>query len=207
MNYIVTIKYEDAPLNGVIHYLYNKYQHDLYFLRYIHVRASSTYKIEGWNELAPVDPSKTGTSTSDSWASTNTKNSNYSIFFPRHTLIITDYTLQTQSNHLKDHPKTWVLEGSKDGINWYEIDHQQNVQETNQQIQYPYTVNINKTIKTAYSHFRFTQTDVNHGKRDFFDIGKIEFFGKLIHIRYFLKSCSTTNKYKFIYFIYIILIK
>ena len=203
MNYVEIIQYKNEPLEGVIHHLYNKYEPELYFLQYIHVKASGT--AEGWNEIAPIDPSKTGTTANDNWASSDQKLSNYSVFFPRHALIITDYTLQTQSNHTSDQPKSWILEGSKDGLNWLEIDKKTGVTETKYQSKHSVFVNLNKQLNIAFSHFRFTQTDVNHNNGDYFDIGKLEFFGKLINIHYYFKTCLTIQHIHIFYYINIIL--
>ena len=183
--FIQNILYTADKLDGVIKYLYRTHP-NTYLINLIHSHPSSTDP--QWCSEAPIDPSNTGPSMQNNWASKNLPNSYYSIYFPKHLIELTHYTLQTQTNHSLDTPKSWRLDGSIDGINWENIDIKSNVQETKNTQGYSYIVNVNKVVP-KYSHFKFTQTDVNHSGINFFDIGKIEFFGKL-----FLSKCFTTKQ-------------
>lgn len=169
-----TIVPSSDSLNGIINYLYPIYKS--YYHNVISISASST--ATGWNVNSLIDPSMSGTSQNHNWASNKASKSNVTVYFHKHLIMITNYSIRTQSNHTYDHPKSWQLDGSFDGKNWQFIDSQTNVD------CFKSAPNQTKTfaVKNSgmYLYFRFTQTDINWSYLHYFDLGKLEFFGEIV---------------------------
>jgi hypothetical protein len=83
----------------------------------------------------------------------------------------THYTMMAR------YPKSWVVEGSLDGMNWTEIDRQTDNEAFNKN---PETASfrISKPVESRF--IRLSQTDKNHEGKDFLGyLYVVEFFGTL----------------------------
>lgn len=126
-----------------------------------------------------IDYSLTAITGQSNWCSDDIPNSNFSIYFPRNHIKITNYTFVTRFVDSADHPCNWKVEGSNDGNIWEYIDHKTNQKDLNGlgimktfEVQKPYT----------YKHFRFVQNGTNSRNYNYFSLGKIEIFGTLYGI-------------------------
>ena len=173
-------------LNGVINYIYPIFKDN--YNKIVTVQASST-NAAGWKSDALIIPTRNSTQMSDNWASDNEPNSWFIVHFHRHLISITHYSMRTQSNHGCEHPKSWKIEGSLDGENWNLIDEKNEYTELS-------GANILRTFRATnrgrYSYFRVNQTGINSSGSNYFDLGKIEFFGTLVDLQSFPLIC--TNK-------------
>jgi hypothetical protein len=76
--------------------------------------------------------------------------------------------------------KSWVVEGSLDGISWTEIDRQTNNQVFNQDFRACWnTVSFAVSKPAGFRFIRLTQTDKNHAGKDLLVLDAVEFFGTL----------------------------
>ena len=158
-----TFQTSEDSLDGIINYIYNSNKEN--YETFVSVKTSSTYYGSGWREEALIIPTRNSTTNSDNWASNDEEKSNFTVYFHKHVIGITKYSLRSQSGHENDHPKSWVVEGSFDGLKWHLID------EENDRTELVGKGNL-KTFeakyKGKYSYFRFTQTGLNSYNTIFF---------------------------------------
>lgn len=117
------------------------------------------------------------------YQSKNEKNSWICFDFKEHKIIPTNYTIKSipyESNN--NHPKSWVVEGSNDNIDWITIDEVKNCDLLNG-FSKIHTFNISNPVNTPFRYVRIRQTSNNwyaSGEWYFFSIGSVEFYGSLI---------------------------
>ena len=161
-------------LIGIINYLFPIYKSN--YKNCVSISASSTGGI--WDVNSLINPLRNSRSSYDNWASDNVTKSNVTVHFHKHLIDITNYSIRSHSNHSHHHPKSWQLDGSLDGVHWEYVDSQKDTTYFNSKMNETKTFPVKKT--GTFLYFRFTQTDVNHSGDNFFDLGKLEFFGKII---------------------------
>jgi hypothetical protein len=86
---------------------------------------------------------------------------------------LTHYTIEAKDL------KSWVLEGSLDGMNWTESDRQTNNRGFNG-LPYPYTTSTFRVSCLAeFRLIRLTQSGKRHDRTEFLCLHAVEFFGTL----------------------------
>ncbi|OHT17275.1 F5/8 type C domain containing protein [Tritrichomonas foetus] len=111
------------------------------------------------------------------WSSTNSPGQWLSFDFTKNYIYLTDYTLKTpNSSPGWNHLKSWVIEGSIDGIEWVEMDSRND----------NFDLNGNSKIATYHCQnphkvrlIRLRQTGKNHRNADDIQLTNIEFFGRV----------------------------
>jgi Ras-related protein Rab-7A len=73
--------------------------------------------------------------------------------------------------------RSWVIEGSSDGINWEELGRETNNKDLNVK---PNLFTFGLTGSSEYCFIRLTQTSTNHGGGDILSIGMFELFGTIL---------------------------
>lgn len=113
------------------------------------------------------------------WLSNNYQNSWIMIQFKTLKISLVGYKID--SNHdWKDSfgiPKSWKVEGSNDNTQWFSIDSRSNESSL---LQSPFKSTFPVEKSEFYSHFKFTQTDVNSGRNFHFLIQYLEFYGDIL---------------------------
>lgn len=91
-----------------------------------------------------------------------------------------NYYLIRACNYKKnsDHPKSWVVEGSNDDINWDLLDTQNNNSNLNG-ANFVASFSIKNPDSKKYRFLRMRQLESWRSNNDFFNINNIEFFGTL----------------------------
>lgn len=93
----------------------------------------------------------------------------------KHEIIPTNYTIRTYDGAY--HPKSWVIEGSIDSINWEIIDEQNNCTYLNgSNLVHTFSISNQKRIK----YIRMRQTANNWGNDNHLAINCIEFYGNIV---------------------------
>lgn len=161
------IKYDNAPLNGIIRYLVNTSQQDK-----IKIKASSNYSSERDSlKILEYDES------SRHWASKNEK-SYLMISFP-FSFGLKQYSIRSSHasiNQGNGYLLQWSLEGSTDGRRWTMIE---DVGETHELANYNIsTRKVPKSFnKIRFQHFRFKNKVNNLDNGIVMRISNIDFFG------------------------------
>ena len=78
-------------------------------------------------------------------------------------------------------PKTWVLEGSKDGQDWRILDEQKNnssLRGTSKVQLFP--ISKEKNNQESFEYIRIRQTGPNCLNANYFELNSVEFYGQLI---------------------------
>jgi uncharacterized Zn-finger protein len=91
-------------------------------------------------------------------------------------LQVNHYSLRSRNDHDGYHPKTWTVEGSMDGSNWFELDCQKNQSEL-------LGINKSATFSTTVKQFtrmiRLRQTGKNSSNCDNLTVSAFEVFGTI----------------------------
>jgi hypothetical protein len=111
------------------------------------------------------------------WTSRNVENSWVQFHFMRTLVFITHYGIKTyRSGPGFSHLKSWVLQGSRDGTNWFDLNVQENCAELNGRSKiaiFP----LQDPNEVCFIKLR--QTGVNHGGDHYMILTNIEFYGSL----------------------------
>lgn len=107
----------------------------------------------------------------------NSQNSWIRFDFKENRVSPTSYTLRTDMSS-DYHPKSWVIEGSNDKVNWEKIDHQTNCNFTNGR-DITHTFEIAKNTGKEFKYIQMRVTGKNWLGHYLLDIGAIEFHGTL----------------------------
>lgn len=164
-----TIAFQEDPMNGIIRYM---------------------KELEGKNpkESGLIDISySSGNPYCDKlfeddwkcyWSSSNSPDQWINFEFKKQHIILTNYTLKTANSKPGwNHLKSWVIEGSTDGINWIELDRRENTEELNGNSKV-FTWSCANPQKC--NNIRLRQTGKNHHNTDDIQLAGIEFFGRLL---------------------------
>jgi hypothetical protein len=115
------------------------------------------------------------------WSSGNSAGQWIAFNFPKHAVVVTDYTLKSPNikkgwNHLKN----WVIEGTMDGVEWFEIDRREGCEDLNGsgkvatwKCQQP------RKVRTV----RIRQIGKNHRNLDDIQLSGVEFFGRVFDVQ------------------------
>jgi hypothetical protein len=91
-------------------------------------------------------------------------------------VIVTQYSIRTGCDWNYAHLRSWRLEGSLDGVQWVELDHQENDRRLCIDGDVAAT-SIRGQNRAAYRMIRLQQTGQNSGRSDHLSLAGIEFFG------------------------------
>ena len=114
------------------------------------------------------------------WSSTNAPGQWLNFEFKKHRVYLTDYTLKTpNSSPGWNHMKSWVVEGSDDGINWCELDRREDNNDLNGNSRVmTWTCQNPQRVRNV----RIRQIGKNHHNADDIQLTNIEFFGHLTEL-------------------------
>lgn len=100
--------------------------------------------------------------------------------FLENSIIPTSYQIRSYPFWKNEnHPKTWVIEGSMDNVNWFILDSQENCAILNDSnVSHIFSIDESKSKKVRYIKMR--QTGKNWKNMDHLNLDCIEFYGKLI---------------------------
>ena len=111
----------------------------------------------------------------------NSTNSWICFDFKERRVIPTHYTLKGHSyGENGDHPKTWVIEGSKDNSKWEVIDEQKNCNFLNGSF-YVHTFAISQQNSDEFHYIRMRLTGLNCGNDNKLKLNAFEIYGQLIN--------------------------
>ena len=117
-----------------------------------------------------TDPIKT------QFYSKSEQNSNVVFFLKKHTARITGYVIQC-ANGNGWYPRSWIIEGSQNGINWTKLDEQNNNDELNEDWKF---VKIRLASESdPIQYIRITQTGNNSNNGEQLIISYFDIFGKI----------------------------
>ena len=112
------------------------------------------------------------------WASQH-RNSWICCDFNEYRVNLTTYALQTDEGSAMSSLKSWILEASNDGYSWREIDRRTNYEGLKEDGK-TVTFNVRPIPEEeCFRFFRISQTGVNTGGGDGFELCQMEFFGTL----------------------------
>ena len=125
----------------------------------------------------------------------NTRNRFYTVYsispwicfeFKKRKIIPSGYTIRSHSVGSNNrHPKSWIIEGSEDGLNWTKLDEQKNCSFLNgRNLVHTFPIHNNNLEKREFRFIRMSHTDIpwgeDHISNNIIDICSIEFYGRLI---------------------------
>lgn len=100
--------------------------------------------------------------------------------FKKHKIIPSNYAIKSMAYGSNSHHlKSWVIEGSKDGINWIEIDKQTDCSDLNGSY-FVRTFPISMKNEESFKFLRIRQIDKNWSSEYYLDINSMENNGKII---------------------------
>jgi hypothetical protein len=91
---------------------------------------------------------------------------------------VTHYSIRTRRDYDANHLRSWILEGSKDGLKWVKIDDRQNDTSLNNKGVIS-TFSISEGFEGEFQQIRLRQTGKNSDGHDYLTVNSIEFFGVL----------------------------
>ncbi|OHS93277.1 hypothetical protein TRFO_11888 [Tritrichomonas foetus] len=160
---------KNDPFEGIIQYLNNQCGGNSHEKGVIEVTASST----ACNSCVGVIDKNWGSN----WLSNDDSDSWWMVDFKSNEVAINGYSIKTYDYGAgRQHLRTWRLEGSNDGKEWFSIDEQRDNDQLNGS-------NFFATWECETSQpFRFVrirQTGENHCGMHYFSLSGVEFFGSL----------------------------
>ena len=112
------------------------------------------------------------------WSSTNSPGQWINFEFTNNLIYLTDYSLKTPNSRKGwNHLKSWVIEGSLDGISWTEIDEQNDSKDLNGN---NHIATFHCRHPTKAKFIRLRQIGKNHHNSDDIQLTNIEFFGRIL---------------------------
>ena len=102
--------------------------------------------------------------------------------FKKHKIILSNYTIRSYISGVY-HPKSWIIEGSNDYLNWTSIDEQNDCQYMNGRTEskhHIYTFQIQKTKQKPFKYIKMTHIGKNWGGNSNLVFNCIEFYGQLL---------------------------
>ena len=154
---------DNRPFWGIISHLSEKCGGNVHTKGVVNITSSSTghgecqqvtdYEGHGW------------------WCTKDEPNSWICFDFIENAVSLTGYSLSS------DRDVQWVIEGSKDGSSWKELDSRKMQHATGIDT---ITYDCESGITESYRYFRLRQTGNNRYRGDCLFVSKIEFFGKLV---------------------------
>lgn len=161
---------EEKPLDGVFHYLQDKYPNS--------VEVSVSSKTSYSDPESIIDKNSPG----KYWESDSEKpHPWFQITFKDMYFHVIGYVLKA-THHISNSsfPNSWILAGSNDGENWTtlaQVDNCTKLYESN--IIVPFECDENYDDETTYNIFRFEMTEPTDDFNWIFHISKVELFGDL----------------------------
>jgi hypothetical protein len=161
----------EEPLNGIISYLRKKYGGNVHESQVVNVTASSTY----------LGPASVVADLQDRsyFISGNDPNQWICYDFKDMYVHITGYSIRSSNCEYARYcyPKSWVVEGSDDGIEWKEFDRHEN----NSQLKGRSSLASFEVVKSSEVRMvRLRQTGKNYNDNDTLEISALELFGSLV---------------------------
>jgi hypothetical protein len=163
-----------SPLNGIISHLTAKFGGNVHDRGVVHITA---------NRVRSDDPSYAAKNvvdlgTDSYFSSANDANQSICFDFKKMTITPTHYSIRMNSNSPNyHHLKSWVLEGSKEGNSWIEIDRQNDYGDLNSQ----FGVTIFSVGRSeSVGLLRLRQAGQNHQGNNFLYFTAFEIFGSVV---------------------------
>jgi len=157
------------PFSGIIKHLHDKSEYDYSSIK---VTASGQSVRSYGKPEEVISPKFEG-----EWTSNNEQNSWFMVEFKNHKIEVCGYTIKTYNGTTNGtHMKSWIVEGSTDGVAWITIDAVTNSQDLNKS-----DAILSKTIRPIGEHslIRIKQTDKNHFGTHCMSLARFELFGTI----------------------------
>ena len=97
--------------------------------------------------------------------------------FLKRRIIPTHYTIKS-NGYYSCHLRSWVVEGSLDGVNWTKIDEQNNCSFLNG-LNNVHTFTISNDEEQEFRHIRIRQTNKNWKNTNGLYLSRVEFYGQI----------------------------
>jgi hypothetical protein len=164
--------FSGSPFSGIISHLTSQFGGNVHEKGVVNITSSGDL---GNNRPWHVADHAAG----NIWQSRNWANSWICFEFKRHSISLKNYTLKSSLDGPgDDHPREWVVEGSKDGSTWELLD-SRNTEELNGD-SIVKTFNCSSAKSSEFFRFvRLRQTGKNCQGDDYFVLGAVELFGTL----------------------------
>ncbi|EAY18748.1 F5/8 type C domain containing protein [Trichomonas vaginalis G3] len=156
--------------NGIIQYLWRKNNENPHNAGLIFIGVSSTYN--GVHQQSVID-----LSWDNYWYSTNEKNSYFSVDFLK--MLVVPRSVEIRNGKSGYSLKSWVIEGSNDGINFDILDEHESCLDFKPK----YTTKVyqlNNPDNKEYRIIRLRQTSVNNNGSMALELSRFEIYGDLI---------------------------
>ena len=186
---------QNQPLHGILFWLFHHSQNK--YFQNVQVSTTSCHIAEEQCQIGAID------FTNYYWISSGDHDPEYlTIYFPKHSIKITDYVIQTSNTTYESgcHPKKWTFSVSSDGSNFQ---NEEEVTDTEETIRGPL-----KTFHVTYQHgifnyFRISpkETTCDQQNKNYFDLNQIELFGELYFSQ--LNTFKHSQNIHFIPFIFL----
>ncbi|OHS94048.1 hypothetical protein TRFO_39767 [Tritrichomonas foetus] len=172
----IEIPYKDTLNDGLFAYLHNKCGGDPSEKGLVEVTASTTYVHPAFkpkntiNALDDENNSFVSQNYLNQWVCYNFKNSRFKLF---------KYQIRSRNHSGNFHLKNWVIQTSKDGNDWTEVDRQTNCDKLNGPSHYS-TFVLQSPPDEFVQFIRLRQIGENWHNNYYLDFNSIEFYGELI---------------------------
>jgi hypothetical protein len=161
---------DKGPLDGIIAYLTQYCGGNVDDKNFVKITASSTDR-GNCKTLADFG-------IISEFHTNNTPNSWVSYDFQRMKVIVTSYSIRSRPESASHFPLSWILEGSRDGTNWVELDRRENDSTFKQASQIAH-FECRRTDSQAMRMIRLRLTGKNSHGYDFLCISGFEVFGRV----------------------------
>jgi hypothetical protein len=167
----------DFKLKGILSYLTEKYGNDIIDRNIISITVSSI----GDPQFAPLHEIVNFKS-ENMFRTKDLPNSWICYDFKNMRIEITKYSIRSRYDSNTHHLRSWILEGSNDGLKWLTIDDRKE-DESLIGIGGISTFSISKEIEEEFRMIRLRQTGKNSWNSDSLIVSAIEFFGSLKELK------------------------
>lgn len=167
--FFVELESKEKEFDGILNYLQKNFNiKDEISITYSSINAGDPFDLLKYNE-------------SHYFETRNVPNSWICFRFNKHKINPSSYILKSYGSSSNHQPKTWVLEGSKDGQDWRILDEQNNNSSLrgSDKVQL-FSISKEKNNKESFEYIRIRQTGPNCLNHDYFELNSIEFYGQLI---------------------------
>jgi hypothetical protein len=164
----------NAPLDGIIAYLTEKYDGNVHDKRVVEITARSVYRNDPKYAVKNVADLKT----KNSYTSAQIPGQWICYDFKEHSVTLTHYSVRSFDGYSQcEHPKDWVLEGSLDGEWWVVLDRQNNSKALDGKERIgTFPISEPRELRMI----RFRQTGPNHMGNEYLIISGFEVFGTIL---------------------------
>lgn len=165
--------YKEYPFDGILAYLNSLSGGNANEKNVVKITSSSVI-----NSSMSCPSNILNYDSNDYFHSKTAENSWISLDFKQKRVLLSHYTLKSYEGQVNDsHLKSWVIEGSNDGVNWTELDRREDNNELNGKFKAK-TFKCQRIMESR--RIRLRQIGKNHAGNDILTLCGLELFGTLI---------------------------